>query len=145
MPKDDELNDQDTDTGQDDPEDELAGEPEPEPVPQQPAPVSLPPVSLPSADPVLERTGRTLRGSPEPGPGRGRNDMSDLFEVPNEDDNDMYVDDLVEVDDDEDLSDLTRVTAEDVMGRPPRVRPRPTQFQRTSRPYDPPTSMGGTR
>jgi hypothetical protein len=76
-----------------------------------------------------------------PRPQTNANDMSDLFEVPQEDDPDIYSDDLVELDDedvmggDSDMSDLTSVSREDVMGRPLKKRRRPQQA--------PPPSMGG--
>jgi hypothetical protein len=74
-------------------------------------------------------------------PQTNADDMSDLFEVPQEDDADIYSDDLVELDDedvmggDSDMSDLTSVSREDVMGRPLKKR-------RVRRPTPPP-SMGG--
>jgi len=119
--------------------------PEPSPVPAVARPVSIP---VPVA-PTLQRTGDTLWGKGGPEAEKPKNDMSDLFEVPQEEDNDMYTDDLFELDeedvgDEESLADLTRVTEEDIMGAPPRSK-RPERPQRTQRPYTPPTSMGGTR
>lgn len=69
-------------------------------------------------------------------------DMDDLFEVPEEDDNDMYVDDLFEVDGedlefDTDISDIVSVSREDVIGRKPTRR-----IRRPDVGYD---SLGGTR
>ena len=91
----------------------------------------------------LERIGSAALEQPE----KPANDMSDLFEVPQPEDNDIFVDDLLELDDEEDmedfddLSDLTKVEMDDIMGKPP--RPRLARFKRTDRPYQPPTSMGG--
>jgi len=99
---------------------------------------------------------------------RSRNDLSDLFEVPQPEDNDMTVDDLVSVDTTdvmggpedlsdltdvsgedvmggpEDLSDLTDVSGEDVMGTPPRpgVARRVRKVPRFYRRY-PPAGLGG--
>jgi len=71
-----------------------------------------------------------------------KDELEDLFEVPQEEDNDMATDHLVDVDEEEDLSDLTDVSREDVMGTPPvvrkrKVRPKPRHSQ------PPPTSLGG--
>jgi len=100
----------------------------------------------------LEQVGEAAFGE------KPKNDMSDLFEVPQETDADMETADLFEVepediigDDDEnnDLldpgDDLTEVSVEDVMGAPP--KPKKVRYQRTSRPYrpEPPTSVGGIR
>lgn len=118
------------------------------------APVSAPRAVIPpsiSVTPALGRTGDVLWGR-EQKP-RHHSDLDDLFEVPDpEVDNDVYIDDLFEIDEDDleyepedDLSDLTRVTNEDVMGVAPRPRP-PQRFRRTGRPYyNPPSSLGGTR
>lgn len=54
-----------------------------------------------------------------------RDDMADLFEVPEPEDHDMQYDDLLDVEDedvfggDSNLSDLTSVSREDVMGKKP--------------------------
>ena len=138
--KDDRVMDDDLDEGVE----------EPAPVYPAPRPVRLP--SLP-VEPTLSRTGETLWGppepkpepepEPEPKPEQPASALDDLFEVPDEDDNDMYVDDLIAVDEEGDLSDLTRVTEEDIMGSPPRPRPSPVRYRRTGRRYIPPTSMGG--
>ena len=116
------------------------------------APPPVMPVSIPvPVAPVLGKVGDTLWGRPEPAKPSPANDMADLFEVPQSEDNDMYIDDLFEVPDeeldmdddlDDDLSDLTSVSAEDVMGRKPKPR---MKFARTGKPYIPPVSMGGTR
>lgn len=106
------------------------------------------PVQVPVM-PALEKTGNAIFGEAQPK--RKKNDLSDMFAVPQPEDNDMDTRDLFEapdedVDMDEDLSDLTRVNNDDIMGRPPRPR-RVVQsrFKRTSREYIPPTSMGGMR
>ena len=78
-------------------------------------------------------------------PRQPKNDLSDLFEGPDPEDNDIFSDDLFELDaEDDDLSDLFEVSREDIMGTPPK---RKVMFKRTSRPYRPapPTSMGGLR
>lgn len=73
--------------------------------------------------------------------------LKDLFEVPKENDNDIYCDDLVDLSDedvyggDTNLSDLTSVNTEDIMGN----RPKKKRIQRTYKPYYPPDSMGGMR
>jgi len=91
----------------------------------------------------LERVADEFYG--EEAPEKPKNDLSDLFEVPSETDNDMEVDDLFELDDYDDLSDLTRVTDEDIMGSPPKPKPRKVVYRRTGRHYTPPTSIGGIR
>ena len=106
------------------------------------------PITVPVM-PALEKTGNAIFG--EAKPKRKNNDLSDMFAVPQPEDNDMDTSDLFtvpeeDVDMDDNLDDLTRVTNEDVMGKPPRPR-RVVQpkFRRTSREYIPPTSMGGMR
>ena len=79
--------------------------------------------------------------------------LADLFEVPQEEDNDIGMADLFEVEDqtvdmEDDLSDLTQVTEEDVMGTPPpppQKAPAPAKprYRRTTRRYYPPVSVGG--
>lgn len=121
----------------------------PEPATEEPQPSPEPPRSIRAPIPImpaLGRTGDVLWGQSGQAPEKPKSDMDDLFEVPEEDDNDMYTDDLFEVDEedvefDDDLSDLTRVTEEDIMGKKP--VPRPQQFRRTRRQYNPPASMGG--
>lgn len=88
-----------------------------------------------------------------PSPTREANgdDLADLFEVPDEDDPDMQTRDLLEIDVDEDiidgdLSDITAVSREDIMGRPlnPKVKPKPRMIRRLPKRYVPPPSgMGG--
>lgn len=70
-------------------------------------------------------------------------DMSDLFEVPEETDNDMEVDDLVEPPDEESMDDLVSVSNEDIMGEAPKPKVKSQQFRRTNRRYVPPPSLGG--
>ena len=78
--------------------------------------------------------------TPEPEP----NELSDLFEVPQPEDNDMYVDDLVtmgeeeEVDDLLEVGDLLEVKQEDIMGRAPAPR-----FPRVRRPFLPTRGLRG--
>lgn len=99
---------------------------------------------------AFERAGEFVNPEPNAPP---NNDMSDLFEVPQENDNDMYIDDLFEVDDadimgddDPDMSDLTRVTQEDIMGPTPRKRRVIRNPRRPTRSPDPMSdSMGGMR
>lgn len=119
MPEDEELKDEELEG--EEPEDE---ELNPELI------VPLPePIVLPSLIPAEEQK-----------PERPADELADLFEVPQEEDNDMYTDDLFELDDEEDLSDLTRVTREDVMGKPRKARP--PKYLQIRRPYYPPTSIG---
>ena len=86
-----------------------------------------------------------------PEPFKKRDSMADLFEVPQPEDNDMYVDDLVATPEEDDISDLVDVSNEDIMGEPPplnkeREYKMPSRrVRRTSRPYNPPTSLGGMR
>jgi hypothetical protein len=120
---------------------------------------------------ITERTKRLIRGgmstankgltrllSAVPLPKRavssGGDDLSDLFEVPDEHDNDMEVDDLLDTDIDDlvdvgeedvygggDLSDVLSVSHEDIMGEKSRVK-YPTSRRRVIR-GSAPTSMGG--
>ena len=102
------------------------------PLPPRIAPVSILGESTPvEAQPIeIEK--------PKP-----KNDLADLFSVPAPEDNDMYVDDLIESPGEDDMSDLTRVTNEDIMGTP-RKRKVTRRFIRTNKPYNP-TSLGGMR
>ena len=111
---------------------------------------SSPPVRAPAL-PILsvvgqatEKTGDVVWGKP----GR-KTGMEDMFAVPEMDDKDIYIADLFETDEqtvdlDTDLSDLTNVSMEDVMGPSPKPKP-PTRYRRTTKPYDHdrPTSVGG--
>jgi len=73
-----------------------------------------------------------------------KDELDDLFEVPQPEDNDMATDHLVDIDEEEDLSDLTTVTDEDIMGSPPVVRKRKERPRRVGiRREPPPTSIGG--
>lgn len=72
-----------------------------------------------------------------------KDDMSDLFEVPQPEDNDMVVDHLVEPPEEEDMSDLVDVSQEDLMGELPKPKPKPVaRFRRTVKPYTPPPPTG---
>ena len=78
-------------------------------------------------------------------PEEEKNDMSDLFEVPQETDNDMTVDHLFELDDeDEDMSDLVTVDEEDLMGPAPKPKAKYRIVPRGRRVIQrkPPTSFG---
>ena len=87
---------------------------------------------------------------PKPTPKKKRrgDDMSDLFEVPQPEDNDIYTDDLVALDSedvyggDENMDDLLTVSHEDIMGKPLTSR-KSRRMKRTQRLYNQPTSMGG--
>lgn len=73
-------------------------------------------------------------------------DVDDLFEVPQLEDNDMRTDHLIDIDDPEDLSDLTAVTQEDVMGTPPKQKPKYRLVRRPIRRYPPPpTTVRGIK
>ena len=62
-------------------------------------------------------------------------ELKDLFEVPQETDNDMAVDDLLSVTDGDvfggsaDMSDITGVSRTDVMGKPPPPLKQPTPVE----------------
>lgn len=70
-------------------------------------------------------------------------ELADLFEVPQSEDNDMATDHLVDIDEEEDLSDLTTVTNEDIMGSPPIVRKRKASPRKVALRHPPPTTLGG--
>jgi len=116
----------------DDESESTASEPEVEPLEVEPLPIEPLPVVEPEPLPVIE-------------PQLQADELSDLFEVPQPEDNDFYIDDLFELDGDDDLSDLTSVSNEDVMGPPPRVVKRKTtpRVRRASRRYAPPPSVRG--
>ena len=67
-----------------------------------------------------------------------KNDMADLFEVPQPEDNDIYVDDLLEIPEEGSYSDLTDVSKEDIIGKP-----RAKRYKRTNKRYVQPSSLGG--
>lgn len=77
--------------------------------------------------------------------------LGHLFDVPHDEDNDMFTDDLVELYEEDvfggssDMSDLTDVSKEDIMGKPVASRRRRKLMKRTNRPYiaPPPPTMGG--
>lgn len=94
----------------------------------------------------LGSVGASLFGKPENAVQRSKNKLADLFETPQPEDNDIYTDDLFTVDSQDfelntDISDLTRVSSDNIIGRP-RSRRR-QMFRRTEKPYNPPTSIGG--
>jgi len=62
-------------------------------------------------------------------------DLADLFEVPQEEDNDIYTDDLLELDEPEGVEDLLTVSREDIMNGT-RSKPKP-KLMRTNKPYYP--------
>ena len=72
-------------------------------------------------------------------------ELADLFEVPEADDHDIYSDDLVEAPGLEDLSDLTRVTREDVIGSRPKAKGKYRIVRRPARRFVPPGGMQGLR
>lgn len=88
-----------------------------------------------------------------------KDELAYLFEVPHKEDNDMAFDDLVSITEEdvfgeggEDMSDLTEVTNEDIMGAETMYTPSPKptrrvirKIRRTSKPYQPPTSLQGIR
>ncbi len=149
----DDVDDLGEESGESDQEPAQETEQEPEeaqPVPVVPQPVSTPAPLLSAVEPAVEKTvdasGNVIWGPPKPEP--PKRELDDLFAVPQDTDNDMYVDDLFELDEDdfeyeeEDLSDIAHVSREDIMGTPP--KPRPQRFRRTEKPHTPPT-MGGLR
>lgn len=118
---------------------EVPGVPEPEPVAEEPEPMPETP------EPVFERP----EVEPEP---EEKDELADLFEVPQPEDNDMVTDHLTRIGEEDDMSDLVEVTEEDIMGEAPeepeppkprfRIRPR---GRRVIRREPPPTSLGGVR
>ncbi len=75
-----------------------------------------------------------------------KDELDYLFEVPQPEDNDIYTADLVEVPEEEDLSDLVTVSNDDIMGEAP--KPKKTgKYKKTTKRYIPPapTSLGGMR
>lgn len=72
-----------------------------------------------------------------------KDELADLFEVPQPDDNDMTTDHLVEAPEEEDVSDLVEVSQEDLMGKLPPPKPKPVvKFRRTTKRYTPPPPTG---
>jgi hypothetical protein len=123
---------------EDNPEESTEEEiPEEEVTEPEPAPANMGNASPPTFS--FEKLATGLIPKPAP-----KNELADLFQVPQAEDNDMYVDDLFavpeeELDMEDDLSDLTQVSREDVMGKPPKPRLR---YTRTKKPYAGPTTMG---
>ena len=75
-------------------------------------------------------------------------ELSDLFATPQPGDNDIKTDHLFNMGGEDDMSDLTEVTDEDVMGEAPEPPRRVIRrVRRTNKPYygTPPSSMGGMR
>jgi len=68
-------------------------------------------------------------------PEEKEDELADLFEVPQEEDNDIYTDDLLELDEEEGVEDLLTVSREDIMNGT-RSKPKP-KLVRTTRPYYP--------
>lgn len=111
------------------------------------------PTPTPMPEPVL-----VPEPTPEPEP---EDELADLFEVPQETDNDMRTSHLVSIEDigDDDLSDLVEVSHSDIMGdgieepfpgtpatieTPELIRRFPVRrYKRTSRRPPPPTSLSG--
>lgn len=90
-----------------------------------------------------------VEAKPEPVSEPPSDGIDDLFEVPQPEDNDMAIDHLIEVDEEEDISDLVDVSNEDIIGEAPeppkkkyRIVPRGS---RVIRRQPPPASMQGTR
>lgn len=127
---------------------ELENAENPEEETQVPTPTRIPIPVSPTIEKATDAAGNVLWGEPKPEP--PKNELDDMFAVPEPEDNDMYTDDLFEVEEEDvdledDLSDLTSVTDEDIMGAPPKPRPPVMRYRRTSKRYNPPTSMGGIR
>lgn len=101
----------------------------------------MPPIILPE---------EAIHPQSAPEPKLRVDDLAYMFEVPQPEDNDMYTEDLITVDEEEDISDLINVGGSDLIGDSPypedkpkyRVTPR---GRRVVRPYPPPTAMGGMR
>jgi hypothetical protein len=71
-----------------------------------------------------------------------KNALADLFEVPQENDNDIYTDDLLELPEDDNIQDLFNVSKEDIIGRPRTPKIKKQKFIRTSKPNNL-LNMGG--
>lgn len=69
-----------------------------------------------------------------PQPEEKEDDLSDLFEVPQEEDNDIYTDDLLELDEEEGVEDLLTVSREDIVNGTRKSKPK---LVRTNKPYYP--------
>ena len=74
---------------------------------------------MPEPEYATTEDGRVMEIIPKPPLKRvGKNDMSDLFEVPRKDDNDMRVDHLFALPEPEDVSDLVDIDTSDITGYP---------------------------
>jgi len=77
-----------------------------------------------------------------------KHDISDLTEVPQQDDHDMYTDDLLKLTDrdiyggDPDMSDLLSVSNDEIMNGS-RARKPTKRFRRTAKNYPAPPTLGG--
>ena len=97
-----------------------------------PQPVEPPNVIITKAQPIEELQPIEVE-KPKP-----KNDLADLFSVPAPEDNDIYVDDLLEIPEEGSYSDLTDVSKEDIIGKP-----RAKRYKRTNKRYIQPSSLGG--
>ena len=101
----------------------------------------MPSEELTTTQPIRIPTIEAVPIEEEPEKPKPKNDMSDMFEVPQPEDNDMYVEDLVEAPGEEDMSDLMRVTNDDIMGTKRKKSYKITHSGRKS--IQQPPSMGG--
>ncbi len=110
----------------------------------------------PSEDEVKEVVEEVVEEEENPHKEANGDDLSDLFTVPKQSDPDMRVDDLIDIDIerdviDGDLSDITKVTNEDVMGKDVYAKkPKKVvrKLRRNNVPYQyvsPTRSIGGIR
>jgi len=112
-------------------------------------PTTSPPPSVPTPEVEEEPEGEMVEEVEEE-PEEEKDELADLFEVPQPEDNDMAIDDLFTLpnEEDDDLSDLTDVSTEDIMGGEPIPKPKykvVRRIRRTGKRYIPPPSMGGVR
>lgn len=135
--------------------------PDPEPLPEEEVPIEEPiePARYaPPPSPIMYQAGAVTGGALarisetiEPGAEEGgEDDLSDLFTVPTMDDPEQTIDDLVEIDVEDvfgeggdDMSDLTDVTNDDIMGEDPLAPKKHRVPRRVTRPPTSPNGMQG--
>jgi len=105
-----------------------------------PVPVPFELSGRPQPSPSEEFIRVPIEETPIPVPEKPVDELADLFEVPEETDNDMETDDLVAPPGEETLDDLVSVSNEDIMGEAPKPKPKYRLIRRTNKRYIPPTN-----
>lgn len=117
-------------------------------------PITIPEAAQPPEAELEQQAEAQEAASDEVIKSKPKNPNADLFEIPQPEDNDIYSDDLIDVEDEDvfggnpDMSDLTNVSNEDLMGEPKSSnKEKVYRYHRPRRIVQPspPTSFGGMR